>query len=347
MKAAVMHEFGPPEVLRYEDVPDPVVGRGEVLLRVRSVSVNRTHCLRVRSGEYFPGLPFPHVLGVDPAGTVEAVGDGVHVWKRGDRVVVHHAIACGACDACRAGEGEYCDRQRQIGIHRWGGYAEYVSVPAQNVHPVPEGLTFPEATVVVRHAPLAFALARRAELRAGEWALVMGAAGALGGFVVQVAKLVGAHVIAAASSDERAAAARECGADIAVNYRAEDLLEAVLRVTEGRGVDVVFENVGDRALWPKSFGSLGFRGRLVTAGAHAGGRVELDLGRLYHRLQRIIASPRSSLAVIERTLAESRAGRIRSVRIDRVLPLAEAAVGHRLLQERQVIGKVVLEPPAA
>ena len=325
-----MHEFGPPEVLRYEDVPDPVVGRGEVLLRVRSVSVNRTHCLRVRSGEYFPGLPFPHVLGVDPAGTVEAVGDGVHVWKRGDRVVVHHAIACGACEACRAGEGEYCDRQRQIGIHRWGGYAEYVSVPAQNVHPVPEGLTFPEATVVVRHAPLAFALARRAELRAGEWALVMGAAGALGGFVVQVAKLVGAHVIAAASSDERAAAARE----------------AVLRVTEGRGVDVVFENVGDRALWPKSFGSLGFRGRLVTAGAHAGGRVELDLGRLYHRLQRIIASPRSSLADIERTLAESRAGRIRSVRIDRVLPLAEAAVGHRLLQERQVIGKVVLEPPA-
>ncbi|TMF60505.1 MAG: alcohol dehydrogenase, partial [Chloroflexi bacterium] len=120
MKAAVMHEFGPPEVLRYEDVPDPVVGRGEVLLRVRSVSVNRTHCLRVRSGEYFPGLPFPHVLGVDPAGTVEAVGDGVHVWKRGDRVVVHHAIACGACEACRAGEGEYCDRQRQIGIHRWG-----------------------------------------------------------------------------------------------------------------------------------------------------------------------------------------------------------------------------------
>ena len=286
--------------------------------------------------ELCPGTPLPW----------EAVGGGVHVWKRGDRVVVHHAIACGACEACRAGEGEYCDRQRQIGIHRWGGYAEYVSVPAQNVHPVPEGLTFPEATVVVRHAPLAFALARRAELRAGEWALVMGAAGALGGFVVQVAKLVGAHVIAAASSDERAAAARECGADIAVNYRAEDLLEAVLRVTEGRGVDVVFENVGDRALWPKSFGSLGFRGRLVTAGAHAGGRVELDLGRLYHRLQRIIASPRSSLADIERTLAESRAGRIRSVRIDRVLPLAEAAVGHRLLQERQVIGKVVLEPPA-
>src|SRR5439155_16087143 len=247
MKAAVMHEFGPPEVLRYEDVPDPVVGRGEVLLRVRSVSVH---------------------------------------------------------------------------------------------------LTFPEATVVVRRAPVAVARARRAELRAGEWALVMGAAGALGGFVVQVAKLVGAHVIAAASSDERAAAARECGADIAVNYRAEDLLEAVLRVTEGRGVDVVFENVGDRALWPKSFGSLGFRGRLVTAGADAGGRVELGLGRVYHRLQRIIASPRSSLADIERTLAESRAGRIRSVRIDRVLPLAEAAVGHRLLQERQVIGKVVLEPPA-
>src|SRR2546425_12981399 len=205
MKAAVMHEFGPPEVLRYEDVPDPVVGRAEVLLRVRSVSVTRTPCLRGRRGGSFPGLPFPHVRGVDPAGTVEAVGDGVHVWKRGDRVVVHHAIACGTCEACRAGEGEYCDRQRQIGIHRWGGYAEYVSVPAENVYPVPEGLTFPEATVVVRHAPLAFALARRAELRAGEWALVMGAAGALGGGGVGVGHRARRGGVGAAQTAERAA----------------------------------------------------------------------------------------------------------------------------------------------
>ena len=342
-----MHEFGPPEVLRYEDVPDPTAGPGEVIVRVRSVSVNRTHCLRVRSGEYFPGLRLPHVLGVDPAGTVEAVGAGVTAWHRGDRVVVHHAMACGRCAYCARGEDEDCDHQRHIGIHRWGGYAELVSVPAANVYPVPDGLSFKEATVIVRHAPLAFALARRSGICAGETALVMGAAGALGGFVVQVAKLAGARVIAAASTDERAAAAREYGADVAVNYRSEDLVAAVMRETDGHGADVVFENIGDPALWPSSFGSLGYRGRLVTAGAHAGGRVTLDIARLYHRLQRIIGSPRSSRADIDRAIAETRAGTIRAIRIDSVLPLAEAAVAHRAVQERRALGKVVLEPPAA
>jgi len=347
MKAAVMRAFGPPEVLRYEDVPEPAVVAGEVVIGVRSVSVNRTHCLRVRSGAYLPTLPLPHVLGVDPSGLVAAVGDGVTAWKVGDAVVVHHAIACGTCDRCRAGSPEECLRQRHIGIHRWGGYADFVSVPVENVYPVPDGLSFAEATVVVRHAPLAFALIRRAELAAGETALVMGAAGALGGFVVQAAKLSGARVIAAASTDERAVAARGYGADVAVNYRSEDLIAAVMRETGGRGADVVFENVGDPELWPLSFGSLGYRGRLVTAGAHAGGKVTLDLARLYHRLQRIIGSPRSSHADIERTLAEARLGRIRSVRIDRVLPLAEAAAAHRLMEERQVLGKVVLEPRAS
>lgn len=121
----------------------------------------------------------------------------------------------------------------------------------------------------------------------------------------------------------------------------------MLRETGGRGVDVVFENIGDPELWPLSFGSLGYRGRLVTAGAHAGGKVTLDLARLYHRLQRIIGSPRSRRADIEHAIAEARAGRIRSVRIDRVLPLAEAAAAHRLMEERQVLGKVVLEPRAS
>lgn len=342
-----MRAFGGPEVLRAEEVPDPSPGPGEVLIRVHAVSINRTHCLRVRSGEYLPSLPLPHVLGVDPSGVVESVGYGVRRWRTGDAVVVHHAMACGSCDYCRSGEPEDCARQRHIGIHRWGGYAELVSVPEENVHPLPDGLSFPEATVVVRHAPLAFALVRRSGLRAGEWALVMGAAGALGGFIVQVAKLAGAGVIAAASTDERATSAREYGADVAVNYRSEDLVAAVRRATDGHGADVVFENVGDPALWPASFGSLAYRGRLVTAGAHAGGVVTLDVARLYHRLQRISGSPRCGAADIERALAEARGGRVRSVRIDRVLPLAEAAAAHRLLQERQVNGKLILDPLAS
>jgi NADPH:quinone reductase len=197
--------------------------------------------------------------------------------------------------------------------------------------------------VMLRHFPTAFALARRADLRKGEWALVMGASGGLGACCVQVAKLAGARVIAAAGADDRVQAAVENGAEYGVNYRSQDLAAEVMRITDGQGADVVFENIADPTLWPGAFNSLAYRGRLVTAGAHGGGRVELDVRRLYLRRLRIIGGPGNNRADVERALEMIAQGKARAG-INRILPLEGAAEAHRLLESDRVIGKVILQP---
>lgn len=320
MKAIVLREHGGPEVLRYEDVPIPEIGPGEVLINVRSVSVNRSLDLLVRQDGGGYGVPLPMILGVDPAGTVAAVGDGVEGLRVGDRVAFLLQIAIS------------------------GGYAEYAKAPASRVFRIPDGLSFAEATVVTRHFPTAYSLANNSELKAGEWVLIMGAAGALGSAAVQVAKERGAHVIAGAGADERVAAACELGADHGINYRAVGLAEEVKRITGGRGVDVVFENIGAPALWPESFNSLADHGRLVTVGAHGGGTVPLDVKHLYLHFLRVV----SGLGGHTRedalhALALAAEGRFR-VRIQRTLPLREAAEGHRLAAASDTLGKIILDP---
>lgn len=342
MRAAVLNTFGPPEVLHVEQVPTPRPAPGEVLIQVHAVSVNRTLDVLVRRDGNNRGVSPPLILGVDPSGIVAAVGDGVADRAVGDRVAVT-SLRCGTCRWCREGAEEDCQFSLHLGIRRPGGYAEYVAVPAHGTVKLPEALTFPEATVLLRHFPTAFALARRAGLAAGEWALVMGAAGALGVCCVQAGRLLGAHVIAAAGAAERVQAAIQLGAEAGINYRAQDLAAEVLRLTEGRGVDVVFENIADPTLWPGAFNSLAYRGRLVTAGAHGGGRVELDVGRLYLRRLRIIGGPGNSRADVQRTLDAAAAGQLIAV-IDRVLPLSGAAEAHRLVEDNRVMGKVVLDP---
>ena len=178
-----------------------------------------------------------------------------------------------------------------LGVHAWGGYAEYVRALADRTAIVPDGLDFATATVVSRHAPTAFTLLRdRAKLQAGEWVLVMGAAGGLGSAGIQVAKYLGAKVIAAAGADERVKVGLDLGADAGVNYRAQDLTIEAMRITEGKGVNVVFENIGDPDLFPKAFAALARRGRLVTAGGHGGGIVPLDVNRLYQNHLTIIGA---------------------------------------------------------
>src|SRR5579859_6164248 len=342
MRAVVMRRFGPPEVLQVEDVPIPEPGPGEVLVRVHAVSVNRTLDVLVRRDGNNRNVKLPGVLGVDPSGVVVGLGPGVLRRRVGDRVAVVN-LRCGTCEYCRAGEDEDCRSDSHLGISRWGGYAEFVAVAEDATVELPGELPFPEATVMLRHFPTAFALARRAGLRAGEWALVMGAAGALGACCVQVAHLLGARVIAAAGADERVQAAISYGADFGVNYRTQDLAHEVMRITAKHGADVVFENIADPAIWPGAFNSLAFRGRLVTAGAHGGGKVEIDVVRLYRQRDRIIGGPGNSSADVQRTLAAAAEGKLRAV-IDRVLPLEQAAEAHRLVEANQVLGKVVLDP---
>lgn len=344
MKAVVLREFGGPEVLRLEDVPDPEPGPGEVVVRVHAVSVNRTLDLEVRRGTYAKRVRLPMVLGCDPSGVVETVGSGVTHALPGERVAVTSHVRCGTCAYCVAGEEGDCTNSETIGVDRWGGYAELVAAPQANVYAIPEGLSFPEATVVTRHFSAAFHfLLDAARLEAGETILVIGAAGALGGAAVQVARLLGATVIAGAGSDERAAAAVGYGAQHGVNYRSGDVPAQVRALTGGRGVDVVLENTGDPTLWPAAFASLAPHGRLVSVGGHGGGVVPLDVKRLYLQRLRVIGAAGANRRDVERAIAAAAEGKVRAV-IARVLPLAQAAEAHRLMEETRPLGKVILDP---
>jgi NADPH:quinone reductase len=344
LKAIVMHEFGPPDVLRYEDVPTPEPGPGEVLVKVGAVSVNRTLDLAVRAGEYVVKPKLPHILGVDPSGVVAELGEGVEGRRTGERVALLGTIRCGECELCVSGKDAACPNSQHLGVNRWGGYSEYIAVKARNTFPIPDNLSFAEASVVTRHFPTAINLIEnKAQLQPGEWILVMGAAGALGSCIVQLAKHIGATVIAGAGSDERVQACLDFGADFGVNYRRQDLEAEVLRLTDGRGVEVVAENIADPTLWPGAFNSLAYQGRLVTAGAHGGGNVTLDVKRLYLRRLTVMGNPGSNYRDLERALAVAGAGGVR-VAIGKIVPLREAAEAHRMVERNAVIGKVMLEP---
>ena len=335
MKAMVIREVGPPEVMRLEEIPTPEPGPDEVLIRVHAVSVNRTLDLAVRAGTYAVAAALPHVLGVDPSGVVAAVGPGVTAPKVGDRVVTRQILRPATATA----------GPMMLGVHAWGGYAEYVKVPAGATHSIPDGLDFVTATVVARHAPTALSMLRDvARLAPGEWVLVMGAAGGLGIAGIQVARSLGARVIGAAGADERVRAAVDLGAEAGINYRAEDLTAEVRRITGGHGVDVVFENIADAELFPRAFASLARHGRLITAGAHGGGTVSLDVKSLYLNALTVIGSTGQVTPDDLTTMLEAAAQGRHRVLVDRVLSLSEAVQAHRIVAERSGIGKVVLQP---
>lgn len=342
MKAMVFREFGGPEVLRLEDIETPQPKADEVLVKVHNVSVNVTLDILVRKGLYARKPPLPHVLGCDPTGEVVAVGSGVAKPKMGERVFVHLSIHSPQCPPGQ--ESRDPTFPTIIGIHRWGGYAEYVAVPAKNAYVLPGNISYRDATVVMRHLPTArHQLFARANLQKGEWVLVMGASGGLASCAIQVAKRMGARVIGAAGADDRVKLGLGFGADHGINYRTQDLAAEVMKITDGKGANVVAENVGDPQLWPGAFNSLARHGRLVTAGAHAGQNVQLDLRRLYLNSIQIIGDPGCDTPDIEWAIEALRDGTIKAPKIDRILPLVEAAEAHRLIERRDVTGKLLLE----
>jgi NADPH:quinone reductase-like Zn-dependent oxidoreductase len=331
MKAIVIREFGGPGVLSLEDVPQPVPEAGEIVIRVRAATVNQTLDVALRAGKYARRPPLPHVPGSDAAGEVSAVAPDVTTLKVGARVVCHPFVG-------RRPDGG----PKLLGVDTWGTYAEYVKVPAGTVQIVPDALDFITAAVVGRHGPLAFTQLRdRAQVKAGEWVLVMGAAGGLGSALVQAAKYLGARVIAAAGSDDRVKAALELGADEGINYRSQDLTAEARRITGGAGVSVVADNIGDPATFPKALAALGFNGRLVTAGGHGGGSVQLDVKHLYLHFITIFGNPMDTPDNFRLALKVAAEGKIKML-IDKVLPLADARQAHEIVESRAGIGKVVL-----
>ncbi len=320
--------------MKLEEVPTPDPGPGEILVQVAAVSVNRTLDIIVRSGQYPRPVKLPHVLGVDPTGTVVALGNGVKRRKLGDRV-------CISSRRMARGPG---GTMSMLGIDNWGGYAEYVILPEEITNLIPEELDFYTATVVARHAPLAFNLVRaKAALQQGDWALVMGAAGGLGSLIVQAAAFYGAKVIAAAGADHRVEVAKGLGAEFGINYRTQNLTEEVMKITGNRGVDVVFENIADPELFPKALASIRRGGKLLTAGAHGGPIVPLNVSTLYMNAISIIGSTEHTAEDVGAALDAANKQRL-TVLIDRVMPLAEAADAHRIVAERSGTGKVLLTP---
>lgn len=343
MKAVVMHEFGSADVLKYEDVETPAVGPDDVLVEVRAVSVNRTLDIVVREKKYVRQPKLPHILGVDPSGVIAAVGANVTDRKVGDHVYCSIFIPTDdpAAHLVLPGLGPV----DFLGVTVWGGYAQYVKVPARTVVPIPGNIGFHDATVIGRHLATATNQVENVcGVKEGDTMLVMGASGGLGSAAIQVAKWNGATVIAAAGTDERVAAAVAIGADHGVNYRTGDLTEQVKALTGGKGVNAVVENVADPDLFRAVIGAMAPGATLVTAG-NASGNIEvpLDIRQLYLRQLRIVGEPREAPGGLARAFEKAGEGGVRTI-IDTVLPLSQAAEGHRRVEARAGIGKVVLDP---
>jgi NADPH:quinone reductase-like Zn-dependent oxidoreductase len=340
MKAVAIFEHGGRDKLRYEELPDPEVGPGQIRLRVRACALNHLDIF-VRKG--WPGLKLemPHLLGADIAGEVETVGPGVKGVEVGQRALLSPGESCGICRECLAGRDNLCRSYKILGELRNGGYAELVTVPAANLLPYPEGLDFPQAAAI----PLTFQtawqmLVDKARVRPGEVVLVLAAGSGVGSAGVQIAKLHGATVIATASTRAKLDKASELGADHLINHNEQDIVTEVKRITKRRGVDLVVEHVGE-ATWEKSILACARGGRIVTCGATSGFSARTDLRHVFFRQIAILGSTMGSKSVLFDVVDHVKAGRLRPV-VDRVLPLSEAAEAHRLLEERIQFGKVVL-----
>jgi NADPH:quinone reductase len=343
MKAIVIREYGPPEVLRYENVPDPVPRQGEIRIRVHAATVNRVLDVSLRAGrEHYRGPVLPLIPGVDCAGIVDAVGPQVGRWRVGDRVAAAGTMPLQICSEDGSG---YNGPQGMMGIKRSGGFAEMIAVPACAAVAVPEHLDFHRAAVIMRHVPTAWnLLVHVAELKKHETVLIMGAGGNLGTIGIQIAKnVIGATVIAAAGSDDRVNLGINLGADYGINYATQNIRDEIMKITGGKGVDVLYDNVANPKVLPIAFRAIGMDGRLVTAGAHAGPDVSIDFSYLYHHRITIKGRPGFTPSDLPDCLAAAADGKIMP-QIDRVMPLSRAAEAHRLIEENGGQGKIVLDP---
>ncbi len=326
MRAVRIHEDGGPEVLVLEEAPDPVAGPGQVLVRLRASALNHID-VWIRKG--LPSVPKPRILGADGAGVVEALGEGVTGFEPGERVVLNPGIDAGG------------GRIHVIGEHGDGTNAELIAVPATNVHPVPEGLSFEEAAAF----PLVFEtayrmLVTRAGLREGEWVLAWGIGGGVSTAALAIAKALGANVLATSSSDVKLERASELGADATVNHANGDVKEAVREATGGRGIDVVVEHVGE-ATWATSLQVAAPGGRIAVCGATSGPNPPAALHRIWWKQLSILGSTMGTGEDFAAAYELVASGRARPV-VDTVLPLEEIRAAHERLEAGEQLGKIVL-----
>jgi len=341
LKAIVFHEFGGPEKLRYEDAPEPVFSETEALIRVKACALNHLD-IWARQGTRQERVPMPHVSGSDISGEVVKVGSLVKNHKPGDKVLIAPGIGDGTCEYCTSGWDSLCDDYRIIGYETQGGYAEYVSVPAANILPIPNSLSFEEAAAV----PLVFLtawhmLTTRAHLTAGETVLVWGAGSGVGSAAIQVAKVLGAKVIATAGNNEKLEKARELGADWTINHHDQDVPAEVKKVTNGKKANVVFDHIG-QATWEKSMRSMAPAGRLVNCGVTSGGKAEIDIRYIFVRQFSLMGSYMGGKGELLKVLTFFEDGRLKPV-VDSVFPLKEASAAQTRMEKSEHFGKIVLK----
>jgi len=343
VKAVLHRGFGGTDVLEYVEVPDPSPGPGEVLVEVRATGLNRLDVLQRQGPALLPGFALPHIAGMDVAGTITATGAGVSTVHVGDRVLVNPALQCGACEACRRGDDAFCPAVKVVGGNHPGGYAELVVVPATHVHAIPASMGFEEAAAIPTTFSTAWhALVATAQLQIGEWVMVHAAGSGVSVAAIQLAKRMGAKVVATAGSAPKLELATRLGADAVVNNRTGDVVGTAKEATGGRGVDVVFDHVGPALFQPSLF-ALRPRGRMVFCGTTTGTEATFNLPYAYHFGLQLLGADPYSFAEFGRMLDYVLAGGFDPV-IDRTYPLSDAAEAQARLESGDVLGKVVLVP---
>ncbi len=340
MRAAQLIAHGAPGRIELRQLPQPQAGPGEVIIDVRACGLNHLDLWLEEAG--LPvAITLPRTPGGEVAGIVAELGAGVHDWQLGDRVAVQSNLFCGVCEFCRRGEESMCLRSKLLGVDCDGGFAEKVVVPATSLVRLPEAVSFEQSAALSLAASTAMhMLTDRTEVRAGDWVLVVGGASGVGSAAIQIAKGQGAHVIATASSDEKAALAQDLGARFVVDSTSAKWPSEVRRLTDKRGVDLIVEHVGGDVL-VKCFDCLARGGTIVTCGATAGREVTLNLWPMFVKQQRLVGSYGRNRADMRATLEWAAAGKLRPV-IHAVLPLERTAEAFAALRERKVLGKIVI-----
>ncbi|MGE5249284.1 MAG: alcohol dehydrogenase catalytic domain-containing protein [Bacteroidota bacterium] len=340
MKALVVREFGGP--LLAEEAPVPRPQPGEALIRVRACAVDQFD-LTIRDGK-FPTAKTPIILGHEIAGVVEALGEEVRSVSVGDRVTSTLYLTCGRCRYCLTGRETICaDFRGYVGIHTPGAYAEYTTIPAVNLVRLPENISFAEGSVIANAIGTPYhALTRRARLQPGERVIVTGAGGGVGAHAVQVAKMMGAFVMAVDIGENKLALARDLGADVVFDSSLGDFSTAARDWTQGEGVEVVLELVGPQT-FERSFKSLGRGGRMVIVGSHTGTALSASPQQMIANEWEILGSRNVTKRELAEVVTLVGAGRIKPV-VSGTYPLEEAEALHQRLRDQEILGRVVLEP---
>lgn len=341
MKAAVFYEPGGPENIQLGEVPDPVIDHNQVLIQVKACSLNHFDLLVLREADP-DSFTFPFWGGADIAGVVAEPGESADQYKLGDRVVVNPSLYCGLCEHCLAGEESQCNSFGIIGDTVPGGFAEYIAVDATNLMKLPEQMTFEDAAATpVVYQTAWRALITQANIRPSDDVLILGASGGVGSASIQIAKLVGANVIAVTSNPDKMLLAKQMGADYVLNRTSGDYWGELAALTNNRGVDVVVENIG-AATWAQSLGSLVKGGRLVTYGRTTGHQAKTDIRSIFWNQLRILGSTMANRKEFSEVMQLIFQGKLSPV-IDTVFPLEQAQKAYQRLQDGEQFGKIIIK----